>query len=227
MWDGGIVDMDLQAIAPITNHVEMDETMDHVLQKLRKSVSYPGLFKTVYGSEEITTGRFLKSISQFMAMCISSNSKYDSVIRKQGPVFTSDELDGYNIIKQNCTPCHQEPLFTDYSFRNNGIAASGVNDLGRYLITEKEDDRYKFKVPSLRNLAYTAPYMHDGRFFTIGAVLDHYTDGVHGSPTLDSLFQKNEQLGIKLSIDDKIKVTAFLATLNDKAFIIDKRFSEQ
>ncbi len=223
MWDGGIVDLDLQAIAPITNHLEMDETMDNVIQKLRKSSTYPTLFKKAYGSEEITTSTFLKALSQFMVMCVSSNSKYDSVMRNQGPVFSQDEQEGYFLVKQKCTPCHQEPLFTDQSFRNNGISISEINDLGRYLITQNDNDKYKFKVPSLRNLIYTAPYMHDGRFFSLNAVLDHYSDMIQPTPNLDTQLQN----GIVLSAQEKEKILKFLATLNDKSFLLDKRFSEQ
>lgn len=227
MWDGGIADMDLQAIAPITNHVEMDETMANVLQKLRSSSTYPALFKKAYGSDEISTASFLKSLSQFMSMCVSSNSKYDSVKRNQGVSFSVEEEKGYNLVKQKCAPCHQEPLFTDYSFRNNGISISGVNDMGRYLVTQHDTDKYTFKVPSLRNLSFTAPYMHDGRFFTLDAVLDHYTGQVQNTPNLDPLFQQGTQLGISLTANERSNILAFLKTLDDRNFLFDKRFSEQ
>jgi cytochrome c peroxidase len=227
MWDGGIVDMDLQSIAPITNHLEMGETMANVLQKLRSSATYPALFKKAYGTNEITTSNFLKSISQFMVMCISSNSKYDSVSRGQNAVFTAAKQAGYVLVKQKCTPCHQEPLFTDNSFRNNGISTTRTNDLGRYLITQNDVDKYKFKVPSLRNLAYTAPYMHDGRFFTLNAVLDHYRGQVANTPNLDPLLQQNSQPGIAISNDEKVKIIAFLNTLNDRNFLTDRSLSEQ
>jgi len=227
MWDGGINDMDLQAIAPITNHVEMDETMANVLGKLRNSNTYPALFRKAFGSNEITTSTFLKSLSQFMAMCVSSNSKYDSVKRGQGARFSQEENDGYNLVLSKCSPCHQEPLFTDYSFRNNGIGITGVNDLGRFLVTEIESDKYKFKVPSLRNLSYTAPYMHDGRFFTLDAVLDHYSNHVQNTQNLDPLLKNGSQLGIAITADERIKLRAFLKTLDDKFFVTDKRLSEQ
>jgi len=223
MWDGGIADLDLQSIAPITNHVEMGETMANVLQKLRSSATYRAMFKKAYGSEEITTSNFLKSLSQFMAMCVSSNSKYDSVKRNEGPGFTQDEQEGYVLVKQKCAPCHNEPLFTDFTFRNNGISISAVNDLGRYLITQNDADRYKFKVPSLRNLSYTAPYMHDGRLFTLDAVLDHYATKIQATPNLDAQLQS----GIALSSAERKKVLAFLATLNDKSFLLNKQLSEQ
>jgi len=228
MWDGGIVDLDLQSVAPITNHVEMGETMDNVLNKLRNSQEYPALFRKAYGSEEINTSNFLKSISQFTLMCISSNSKYDSVMRQQdGKTFTLEEEQGRELVTEKCGTCHMEPLFTDFSFRNNGIGIGLFNDEGRYLITNNNDDKFKFKVPSLRNLAYTAPYMHDGRFFTLETVLDHYASGVHDEPTLDPILRQNATLGIPLTTDEKTKIISFLNTLNDKSFLLDKRLSEQ
>jgi cytochrome c peroxidase len=228
MWDGGIADLDLQPIVPITSHVEMEETMANVLTKLRNTTTYPALFKKAYGSDEITTNNFLKALSQFMLMCVSSNSKYDSVLRNEGSkFFTTDEEQGYNIFKEKCSSCHKEPLFTDQSFRNNGISISNVNDEGRYLITQNNADKYKFKVPSLRNLSFTAPYMHDGRFFTLGAVLDHYTKQVQKTPNLDALLQQNSTPGILLSTKEKLQLLAFLNTLNDRAFLSDTQFSEQ
>ncbi len=228
MWDGGIADLDLQSIAPITNHVEMDETMPNVLSKLRNSSQYPALFKKAFGSDEITTSDFLKALSQFMVMCVSSNSRYDSIMRNEpGKTFTTQEQQGYDIFKQKCNTCHKEPMFTDYSFRNNGISISSVNDEGRYLITQNNADKYKFKVPSLRNLSFTAPYMHDGRFFTVDAVLDHYASQVQYTPNLDPVLQQGSSPGIPLTTDERVKLIAFLQTLNDHSFLTDKRFSEQ
>ncbi len=228
MWDGGIADLDLQSIAPITNHVEMDETMPNVLNKLRNSPVYPALFKKAFGSAEISTNNFLKALSQFMVMCVSSNSKYDSVMRLEpGIHFTAAETEGYTIFKQKCNSCHTEPLFTDHSFRNNGLSISSINDEGRYMITQNDTDRYKFKVPSLRNLAYTAPYMHDGRFFTLDAVFEHYATQVQHTPNLDPVFINGGGTGIPLSAAERIKLLAFLQTLNDRSFITDPRFSEQ
>lgn len=227
MWDGGIADLDLQSVAPITNHLEMDEAMPNVLNKLRNSTVYPALFKKAYGTEEINTTHFLKSLSQFMAMCVSSNSRYDSVMRNQGVSFTAEEAAGREIVKQKCGSCHKEPLFTDFSFRNNGLSISMVNDMGRYLVTQNDIDKYKFKVPSLRNLAYTAPFMHDGRLLTLDAVLEHYTLQVQNTPNLDPLLQQNATPGIALTATEKDRIKSFLNTLNDRSFLFDKRFSEQ
>ena len=220
MWDGGVFDMDLQPIVPVTSFVEMDETMENVLNKLRNTPPYPAMFKKAFGSDEITTAHMMKALSQFMVMLVSDQSKYDSVIRKQGVEFTTEEQQGYTLFQQKCSSCHKEPLFTDHSFRNNGIGAGPNNDEGRYTITLNPDDKYKFKVPSLRNLAYTAPYMHDGRLYTLQAVLNHYTSAIQDA---DPLLKG----GISLNTDEQQQLLAFLSTLNDRNFITDKRFSEQ
>lgn len=224
MWDGGIFDLDLQPFAPITAHEEMDENLPNILLKLKAHPEYPGLFKKAFGSEEITTARMMKALSQFMIMCISANAKYDRVMQ-QKETFTADEQAGYTLFQQKCSSCHAEPLFTDFSFRNNGIAIGPNNDEGRYLVTLNPADRYKFKVPGLRNLSYTAPYMHDGRFYTLDAVLDHYRSRVQSTPNLDPSLQPGE--GIAISDEEKIKLLAFLKTLDDKDFITNRLLSEQ
>ncbi len=225
MRDGGIFDLDLQPIAPITNHVEMDNTMKNVLNKLKSNDEYVAMFKKAFGDEGITTNTFLKALSQFMVMCITANSKYDSVMRKQA-TFTHDEAKGYTIFKQKCSSCHQEPLFTDNSFHNIGLSISSVNDKGRYLVTLQDSDMYKFKTPSLRNLTFTPPYMHDGSLPTINSVLNHYTNDVENTRNLDPLLKQNNKTGIELSDDDKQNLLAFLKTLDDKNFLTDKTLSQ-
>jgi cytochrome c peroxidase len=226
-WDGSVTDLDMQPFVPITNFVEMDETIDNVIQKLEVHPDYPGLFNKAFGSSGINSGRIMKALSQFMVMLVSNNSKYDSVMRNQGKIFTSDERKGYELFKQHCSSCHTEPLFTDESFRNNGIGIGYNNDSGRYTVTLIEADKYTFKVPSLRNLAYTSPYMHDGRFITLNAVLEQYAEHVKDTPNLDPLLRQNGVLGIPLTVAERQSILAFLATLNDKSFITDTRFSEQ
>lgn len=223
MWDGGIFDLDLQPIAPVTNHVEMDETMENVLTKLKNSSVYPALFQRAFGSDEITTAKALKALSQFMLMCVSSNSKYDKVKRNENETFTADEQAGYQLVTQKCSPCHKEPLFTDNSFRNNGIAIGANDDKGRYMVTVTAGDEYKFKVPSLRNVELTAPYMHDGRFYTLDAVLDHYSSHIQQTPNLDPLLSA----GIPLSPVEKTQIIAFLKTLTDREFTSNRLLSEQ
>ncbi len=228
MWGGGVFDLDLQPIVPITAHEEMDEKLENVYLKLSQLPKYRDLFKKAFGSEEINTGRFMKALSQFMVMCVSSNSKYDKVMRKEGgATFSEDEREGYLLFKQKCASCHTEPLFTDGSFRNNGMPPSQINDQGLYAATLQDKDKYKFKVPSLRNLAYTAPYMHDGRFLSLATVFEHYSSGVRNTQNLDPLLSAGTTLGIQFSDSEITKLTAFLATLNDADFISNKAFSEQ
>ncbi len=225
-WDGGVFDLDLFPIAPIENPVEMDEKLGNVLEKLRKQEKYTTLFQKAYGSKEITTERFLKALSQFMLSLVSANSRYDKYIRNEaGGTLTPDELAGLEIFKQKCASCHSGELFTDQSYRNNGLPVYNKEDTGRQRITAAKDDSYKFKVPSLRNIGVTAPYMHDGRFYSLDAVLNHYSDGVIESGTLDGLLKNGEALGIALSKDEKTKLIAFLKTLTDDEFLKNKKFA--
>lgn len=226
-WDGGVTDLDLQPIVPITNPVEMDETIPDVLQKLRNHPEYPKLFKRAFGTEEINTERLMKALSQFMVMLVSADSKYDRVVRKTGEQFTPEEQSGYVLFQQHCSSCHQEPLFTDESFRNNGIGIGYNGDEGRATVTLNESDKYKFKVPGLRNLSYTSPYMHDGRFLTLEAVLEHYTKRVKDVQNLDPLLKRDSVLGISLTTAEQTDIIAFLKTLNDPQFISNKKFAEQ
>jgi cytochrome c peroxidase len=227
-WDGGVTHLDLQPVVPVTNPVEMDETLPAVLAKLRAHPEYPGLFKKAFGSAGIDTERLMKALSQFMVMAVSANSRYDKIIRKEGnAAFTAEELAGYQLVQQHCSNCHQEPLFTDDSFRNNGIGIGFNGDEGRYTVTLQENDKYKFKVPSLRNLGYTSPYMHDGRFLTLEAVLQHYASQVKETATLDPLLKQHSTPGIPLTRDEQQKIISFLKTLNDPDFVSDKRFAER
>jgi cytochrome c peroxidase len=225
-WDGGVHELNLFAVSPITNPLEMAETMPNVLQKIRNSSTYPKMFKAAFGSEIVTTERFLKALTQFMVTMVSANSKYDKYMRMEGIELTETELQGKEIFKQKCASCHSGELFSDYSFRNNGLKQSHNPDLGRFDITQEETDKFKFKVPSLRNLSYTAPYMHDGRLQTLEQVLEHYNSKVENSPTLDPILKQSGQLGIPLSANEKTKIPAFLKTLDDEDFIKNPKFSE-
>jgi len=151
---------------------------------------------------------------------ISANSKYDQVIRKEaGIAFTEQEQNGYTIFKKNCNSCHQEPLFTTGNFANNGLAMDTVlKDLGRMTITKNPADSLKFKIPTLRNIEFSFPYMHDGRFRKLSQVLTHYTKGIQHSTTLAPELQDS----IKMTHREKIDLTAFLLTLSDKDFLFNK-----
>ncbi len=222
-WDGGVNHIEVQPVSPIQNPVEMGETLENVLAKLSKDAMYPGMFKDAFGDEAINSQRMLRAITQFMGMLVSCNSRYDQYVKgESGGSFTTSQLNGLNIFRSKCASCHTEPLFSDFSYRNNGLKPSAVNDSGRARITRSPNDLYKFKVPSLRNLNYTAPYMHDGRFRTLEEVLEYYASGITHSPTLDPLLEG----GIVLTAEERADLLAFLNTLNDEMFIKDRRFTE-
>ena len=225
-WDGGVHHLDLFAISPLQNPAEMDESLPNVLEKLRYSKTYPALFEKAFGTDEINTERFLKALSQFMLTMVSANSRYDKWMRNEGGALTETEQEGLALVEQKCAPCHSGVLFSDFKFRNNGLPTAVNTDEGRYDITLHDEDRFKFKVPSLRNLAFTAPYMHDGRLGTLEQVLEHYSSGIEKSATVDPLLVKNGQKGIALTAEEKQKIIAFLQTLNDETFAKDPRFSE-
>ena len=224
MHDGGINNLELQPIAPVTNTVEMGEDMENVLNKLRGSAKYRRMFNDAFGSEEVSFQKFSRAFAQFMGMMYSYNSKYDIVKRQESNAsFNDSEQRGYNLFLTKCSSCHTEPLFTDFSFRNNGLSVNlNLRDSGRAHITGEAQDRFKFKVPSLRNIALTAPYMHDGRFSTLDAALNHYTNGVTNTVNLDPQLQN----GIPLSAQDKQDLIAFLKTLTDYKFLFDKKFND-
>lgn len=160
-------------------------------------------------------------------MCISSNSRYDKHIRNESTnenKLTSQELKGLELFEKNCSNCHSTTLFTDQSYRNNGLKIGNPNDTGRYLITQNEEEKFLFKVPSLRNVEVTRPYMHDGRFRNLEAVLNHYTDGIQDSETLDKSLKS--KLKIELNQEEKEAIIAFLKTLTDEEFLNNPILSE-
>ena len=227
-WDGGVTNLDELPMAPITNPVEMDMKFADVLSRMQASPKYPALFKAAFGSDTVTTARFLKAISQFMLTLVSADSRYDKYARKEsGGELTADELAGLSLFQQKCAACHATDLFTDKSYRNNGLPVSAINDQGRYTITLNEADRLKFKVPSLRNVERTFPYMHDGRFATLEQVIDHYRSGITESATLDPLLKTGNggKPGISLTDTEKKQVIAFLKTLTDDTFINNRALS--
>jgi cytochrome c peroxidase len=177
MWDGGVNNIEVQPINPITNPVEMDSKLKDVVMKLNRSAYYRKKFYKAFNDSVINSQKLLKSLAQFILMLESYNSKYDKVIRKEKDAeFTEQEKKGYGLFKKNCSSCHTEPLFTNNSFENNGLPPDKeLNDGGRIRITKNASDSLKFKVPSLRNAAVSYPYMHDGRFKNLKQVLDHYT----------------------------------------------------
>lgn len=228
MFDGASEHLDLQPLLPLTNPVEMNSNLTEIVKMLNADDQYKKLFALAFPDKPINTEYMLKAMSQFLVMVTSSNSKFDKFRRNEsGGDFTTEESQGYAIFNAKCASCHATDLQTDDRFRNNGLAVNAfVNDIGRYRVTENAQDYYKFKVPSLRNVEKTAPYMHDGRFGSLESVLNHYSSGVQNSATLDPILNQNGKLGIALNADDKTKLIAFLKTLTDNQYLTDKRFSE-
>lgn len=221
MWDGAINNLDMQSLAPISHPAEMGSNINDVVMKLNRSKLYKKLYLNAFNDSIATGEHTLKAIAQFMLTIVSCNSRYDKVMNNEDK-FTPQEENGYQIFKKNCSSCHTEPLFTNGEFANNGLAVDSLlNDKGRARITQKKEDAYKFKVPTLRNIEFSYPYMHDGRFKKLNEVLNHYTNGIKKSETLDAKLQN----GIVLTSNQKVDLIAFLLTLSDKQFLFDKKFA--
>lgn len=221
--DGGPKNLETLPLAPLTNPLEMGETLPCVLARLNADPVYARRFAQVYGRAPIDSYQLLRALAQFTAALTSATSRYDRYVRHEpGGELTARELRGRLLLARKCTPCHGSDLFTDESFRNNGLAGCFPTDSGRAAITFLPADRGRFRVPSLRNVARTAPYMHDGRFQTLAQVLAHYDHGMQPSPTLDPLFrQANGQPGIRLTMSEQRDLLAFLGTLTDESFCHD------
>ena len=221
-WDGGVNNLENQPINPIQNPVEMDMTIPEFINKIAADADYKKRFSAAFGDETINSQRIFKALSQFMGVIVSANSRYDKYIRgEEGGSLTNQELHGLFIFRAKCADCHKEPLFTDFSFRNNGLMPTAANDSGRAHITRDPADLYKFRVPSLRNVSITAPYMHDGRFNNLEAALTHYQNSVYVTPTLDPLIKS-----MTMTNDERADIILFLNTLTDTAFTKDARFAE-
>ena len=222
MWDGGVNHLDVQPFAPLTSAVEMAETLQHVIFKLSRNKDYREQFKNTFHDSIITSEKMSKAISQFVGMMISSNSRYDNYMRGTEKL-TDKEVAGLKLFRSHCKNCHKEPLFTDNSFRNIGLKPdTSLKDKGRESITGLPSDHMKFKVPSLRNVEMTYPYMHDGRFKNLQQVLNHYANGNFYTTNFDSSIVRN----IGLRDNEKEEIILFLKTLTDKTFLYDRRFAD-
>ena len=222
-WDGGINHIEMQPTAPLIEHTEMDISMAEVLRRLRNHPEYPKLFKRVFGTSDISARDFLYALTQFQGAILSTNSKYDKYLQGKTQL-TAAESEGLRLFNLHCATCHSGALQTDYKFRSNGLEWNGHEE-GRYHITLDSADFLKFRTPSLRNVALTRPYMHDGRFNTLEAVLNHYSDLglVKEAPSHTDSILKN---GIRLTESEKEKIIAFLHTLTDFSLLSNSMYSE-
>ncbi|MBV7269665.1 cytochrome-c peroxidase [Winogradskyella luteola] len=228
-WDGKELSLERQAEEPVQNPVELHSNWDNVVQRLQAHPEYPELFRLAFETSTITKELTTKAIAQFERTLISANSKFDKYSLGQA-MLTSQELNGLDIFlredKGDCFHCHgnpNSPLWTDNDFHNNGLD-SNFTDLGLGAVTGDPNDNGKFRSPSLRNLAYTAPYMHDGRFTTLDEVIDHYSEGLQDSSTIDPLMKQIDQGGVQLSPQEKADLKAFLLTLSDPLFLNNPDF---
>lgn len=222
MWDGSINHLEMQPLAPMTNPIEMNESIEHVIHKLQLRKDFVTLFKAAFGDTVINSERMLKALAQFTGMMISANSKYDRYMDGTEDLSAS-EKNGLELFRSNCITCHPEPLFTDETFTNIGLRPdTALRDSGRTKVTGLPADYMKFKVPALRNVELTYPYMHDGRFKTLKQVLDYYADGIYFTDNYDRRVTKMRGM----SEADKADIIAFLKTLTDKEFLYDRRFAD-
>ena len=219
-WDGRYNRIEDIIEAHLNSHIDMGGNAHHLPEKLKGLNSYQSYFKAAYGSNEITKERLLNALAQFTATMVSAATKYDSV-KQSLATFTSMEQAGYTVFQNKCSSCHKEPLFTDNSFRNIGLPLNvAINDKGRMDATGKREDSLKFRVPSLRNLFKSYPFMHDGRFVAFSQVFDHYATGVQQSFTLDASLRN----GIALTIAEQNALIEFLKAITDEKFVSNEKF---
>ena len=218
-WDGGVKTLEQQAIGPITNPLEMDMTMAEVVQRISADPDYVRLAQTAYGSElrpEVVT----KGIASFMRSLVSGTSRYDRYLAGDAAALSAPEKRGAAIAlgeRGDCFHCHVGFNLTNNSFANNGLVSA---DRGRFKVTEKPEDDGKFKVPTLRNVALTAPYMHDGSLATLRDVVDFYSRGGQGNPNTDPTIRP-----LDLTAQEKDDLLAFLGSLTDEGFVKNPRFA--
>ena len=238
-WDGRSHLLRDQSLGPIENPVEMNETLDNVILKLSAIEEYKNQFKRAFGSEEINSLKMSLAMEQFMFTIVSNKSKFDD--EKAGlTTFTTNEERGRYLFNQeyneffplesgaDCAHCHSSFNFENDKYMNNGISSNLEiqSDFGRYNVTNDESVKGKFKVPTLRNIELTAPYMHDGRFATLEEVVAHYNEGVKISTTIEPEIENTRVNGLGLTIQDKADLVAFLKTLTDPTIATNSEFSE-
>jgi len=225
-WDGRAKGLEDQALEPVPNPIEMHQEWPDAMDKLNNHPDYPDLFFKAFGTKTIDSIMVVKAIAQFERTMISSNSKWDRYLRGE-VTLTQAESRGFEIFfteKGDCFHCHATILFTDNLPHNNGLDSVNT-DLGYGDITKNPLDNGKFKTPTLRNIIFSAPYMHDGRFQTLEEVVDFYSEGVNWSPTVDPLMKKVNQGGVRLTDEEKQNLIAFIKTLTDTTFINNPDFS--
>ena len=204
---------------------ELTEFFQTDISRLQDDPEYPALFEVAFGNREISITHIEKALAQFLRTVNSGDSKFDRYMRGEVD-FTNEELKGFDLFfteRGDCFHCHATVFFTDNLLHNNALDLNP--DPGHYLVTSDSLDFGKFKSPTLRNIEYTAPYMHDGRFSTLEEVIDFYSEGLQPSTSVDPLMKQLHQGGVQLSAEEKANLIAFLKTLSDQEFIENPDFS--
>jgi cytochrome c peroxidase len=224
-WDGRANSLREQVLQPIEERHEMNERLDRVVAKLTADPLYVEGFERAFGQREITAERLALALEQFLFTLISQDSRFDLTVRKLATMseeekrglqlFVTEHDPARQLRGADCFHCHGGTLFSDFQFHDNGLELD-ADDLGRMLVTGLPSDRGKFKTPSLRNIALTAPYMHDGRFATLEEVIEHYDSAVRRNPNLDPNLAKHPASGLRLTAEEKAALIAFLRTLTDE-----------
>lgn len=227
-WDGSIISLEEQILMPVMDSTEMNESWSNAMKELKYDPIYNSMFFEAFGVKNPDSTHAAKAIAQFLTTMISSNSKFDKVLRNEAS-FTPQENAGYASFNSftggDCFHCHGGILGTDLSYKNNGLDENPI-DSGRGLVTGNELDNFKFKVPSIRNIEYSSPYMHDGRFTSLDQVINFYSIGIHpNSPNIDPLIEFASQGGVQLDPQERQELKAFLLTLSDPEFINNPNFS--
>lgn len=223
-WDGGVQHMDAISIRPLLDTLEMGTSMSQVLYTLNQIPEYQKGFRQAFPHhrDTITSVVFLQAMSQFLGALISANSPYDQYFLGDSKAISTAAANGLKIFRSKCATCHTEPLLTDHTFKSNGL--KNVKDIGRAEVTVETQDKYHFKVPSLRNVALTSPYMHDGRFKTIEEVINFYSEDISSEMHVDAQLRNLPEGGFQFTAEEKADLRAFLFTLTDRSFISNKMF---
>lgn len=236
-WDGRADLLRHQSLLPIQDGLEMKETLENVILKLTSDPRYLTQFNRAFGNKEITALKISLALEAFMFSIVSDDSKYDQYKAGKTTLTDSEErgrqlfFTEYNpffpeLSGADCAHCHGGSNFENDQYMNNGLDdQSDILDIGRQKVTGDPLDKGKFKVPSLRNIAVTRPYMHDGRFSTLMEVIDHYNSGVHHSPTTDPALNTTTETGLMLTPEDKLDLVNFLKTLTDQNFLTNPAYS--
>ncbi len=240
-WDGRAKTLEEQILGPVPNPIEMHQSWPDAVGKLNASQEYKNLFYKAFGTTEIDSTLVSKAIAQFLRTMISGSSKYDVMYKYINGMSLSaddqitlasvsaDEWAGYDLFKSlngaDCFHCHNGALMQVNKFSNNGLDLT-FTDNGRGAITGLASDNGKFKVPTLRNIALSGPYMHDGRFTTLDQVIEHYSSGINQSSTIDPLIEYAFQGGVQLDSQEKNQLKQFLLTLTDYNFVNNPDFQD-